>query len=212
MKMQYERKSIVAYGKKMVAAGLTRGTGGNLSVFNRHNGLVAISPSGLDYFKTKANDVTIVDTNGIIIDGKRKPSTELPMHLSVYSARQDIHAIVHTHSVYATTLSCMGKPLPPLHYTIGFAGTGVPCAPYATYGTAQLARKAVQYMKESRAVLLANHGLLTGGTSLKEAFYIAEMVEYCAELYCKSLSIGKPKILSRREMLCVCKKLTSYGK
>ena len=212
MKLENERKSIVAYGKKMLTAGLTRGTGGNLSIFNRKQELIAISPSGLDYYKTKAMDVTVVDMDGVLSDGKRPPSTEMPMHLSLYAARKDIHALVHTHSVYATTLSCLRIGLPPLHYTIGFAGPEVLCAPYATYGTRELARTAVRYMKGSKAVLLANHGLLAAGSTLQEAFSIAEMVEFCAELYCRSLSIGKPKLLTHKEMLCVCTKLKSYGK
>jgi L-fuculose-phosphate aldolase len=212
MKLVQERRQIVFYGKKMITAGLTRGTGGNLSIYRRRENLIAISPSGIDYFDTRAADVTVVDTGGARVEGKRVPSTEMPMHLAVYARRNDLHALVHTHSPFATTLACLQLDLPPLHYALGFAGAAVRCAPYATFGSAQLARAAVRSMQNAKAVLLANHGLLAGGRTLAEAFYVAEMVEYCAELYCRALSLGKPKIISAREMRRVSGKLSTYGK
>jgi len=130
-----ERQEIVEYGKKLVTSGLTKGTGGNLSIFNRKEGLMAISPSGIDYFKITPKDVVVLDLDGNIIDGDKKPSSELEMHRIFYKNRDDIDAIIHTHSTYATILSCLNVPLPPVHYMVALAGLNVRCAKYATFGT-----------------------------------------------------------------------------
>ncbi|MCX8044542.1 MAG: class II aldolase/adducin family protein [Desulfobacterota bacterium] len=205
-----ERQTIVAYGRRMLSVGLTVGTGGNLSI-RCSDKLIAISPSGVPYETMRPSDVPVVDISGHAVLGKKKPSSELPMHLAVYQHRQDINALVHTHSRYATALSCARMDLPPIHYTIGFAGSSVRCAPYALYGTAELAEHAVTFMGNGKAVLLANHGVLAGGATLGEAFMIAQVVEYCAELFCLSRVIGTPHCLSAKEMQRVIRNLTEYG-
>ena len=130
---------IVEYGKLLLARRLTVGTGGNLSVYDRASGYVAISPSGIDYESTQPGDVVVVDMSGAVVDGCRRPSSELAMHLALYEQRPDVCAVVHTHSVFATTLACLECSLPAVHYLIGFAGKEVRCAPYATFGTRELA-------------------------------------------------------------------------
>jgi len=205
-----ERRDLVAYGRKLLANGLTVGTGGNLSVRSQSD-LVAISPSGIAYDAMQPRDITIVDLNGTKVEGNRKPSSELPMHLAVYQKRSDLRALVHTHSCYATALSCLRRDLPAIHYALGFAGPFVRCAPYATYGTSELAKKALDYMNGSKAVLLANHGVLAGGATLSEAFMIAQIVEFCAQLYCIARAVGKPQTLSQKEMERVIHKLAAYG-
>jgi L-fuculose-phosphate aldolase len=212
MLLEQERQLIVAYGKKLIASGLTRGTGGNLSICSRENSLAAISPSGLDYFETKPEDVPVVDLSGLVVDGSRKPSSELPFHLIFYKKREDISSVVHTHSVHATTLACLGLELPAVHYLIGFAGSSVRCAPYATYGTDALARSALDSMEGRKAVLLANHGLIAGGTTIQEAFQIAESVEFCAELYSRCRAMGQPLVLSADAMNIIIDKFKTYGK
>ncbi|MBN2108008.1 MAG: L-fuculose-phosphate aldolase [Deltaproteobacteria bacterium] len=212
MLLEQERQLIVAYGKKLIMSGLTRGTGGNLSICDRESGFTAISPSGLDYFETNPEDVPVVDHSGLVVDGRRKPSSELPFHLVFYQSREDISSVVHTHSVYATTLACLGLELPAVHYLIGFAGSSVRCAPYATYGTDALARSAFDYMEGRKAVLLANHGLIAGGATIQQAFQIAEAVEFCAEIYCRCRAMGQPLVLSSAEMAVVMDKFTTYGK
>jgi L-fuculose-phosphate aldolase len=207
-----ERELIAAYGRRLITSGLTRGTCGNLSICNRESGFAAISPSGLDYFDTNPEDVPVVDLSGRIVDGTRKPSSELPFHLIFYQSREDISAVVHTHSVHATTLSCLGLELPAVHYLIGFAGSSVRCAPYATYGTEALARSAFDYMEARKAVLLANHGLIAGGATIQEAFQIAEAVEFCAEIYSRCRAMGQPLVLSSAEMAVIIDKFKTYGK
>jgi len=212
MVLEQERRLIVDYGKKLITHGLTRGTGGNLSAFNRESGLAAISPSGIDYFETAPEDVPVVDLEGRVVAGSHKPSSEMPFHVIFYKNRPEISAVVHTHSVHATALACLGLELPALHYLIGFAGKNVRCANYATFGTDGLAKNALAAMADRKAVLLANHGMIAGGADIREAFMIAETVEYCAEIYCRCRAIGQPLILPDSEMDLVMEKFKQYGK
>lgn len=206
-----ERKEIIEYGKKLITTNLTKGTGGNVSIFNRKEKLMAISPSGIDYFKIKPEDVVIMDLDGNVVYGDKEPSSEWGMHLIFYNKRDDIDAIIHTHTVFATAVSCLNITLPPVHYMIALAGPDVRCAEYATYGTMELAENAFEAMKDRYAVLLANHGLLAGAKDLANAFNITEEIEYCAELYYRSKSIGEPVILSQDEMEMMMERFKTYG-
>lgn len=211
MLMEKERRLIVEFGRRLVTSGLTSGTGGNLSIYNREEKLMAISPSGIDYFDIEPENVAVLNIEGEIIDGNKKPSSEVELHRIFYERRRDINAIIHTHTIYATTLACLNWALPPVHYMVALAGKDVRCAPYATFGTKELAENAFEAMKDRKAVLLANHGLLTGGSSLEEAFNITEQIEYCAELYYRTKSIGEPVILSQEEMDLMKEKFKTYG-
>lgn len=211
MLMEKERKLIVEFGKKLVTTGLTKGTGGNLSIYNREEKLMAITPSGIDYFEIRPEDVVVLTIDGKQVDGDKKPSSEVELHRIFYERRTDIDAMIHTHTIYATTLACLNWSLPPVHYMVAVAGKDVRCAPYATFGTRELAENAFQFMKDRKAVLLANHGLLTGGSSLQEAFNITEQIEYCAELYYRTKCIGEPVIISDEEMELMKEKFKTYG-
>ena len=211
MILEKERELIVEYGKKLIDTGLTKGTGGNLSIYNREKKLMAISPSGIDYYKIKPKDVVILDLDGNKIDGDKTPSSEYDMHRIFYKNRTDIDAIIHTHTMYATTIACLNWDLPPVHYMVALAGPNVRCAKYATYGTKELAENAFKAMENRKAVLLANHGLLTGAKDLANAFNITEEIEYCAELYYRTKCIGKPVILSDEEMDLMLEKFKTYG-
>ena len=158
----FDRAALVEYGKKLVNAGLTKGTGGNLSLFDRERGLMAITPSGIDFFDIRESDIVVMDSGGEVVEGSRTPSSEWQMHLETYLARPDIDAVIHAHTMYATVLACLREPLPATHYMVAVAGVDVPVAEYATYGTPELAHNAVKAMKGRRAVLLANHGILAG--------------------------------------------------
>lgn len=211
MRMNQEREQIAAFGKKMVAAGFLKGTSGNLSIFNPELGLFAISPSGIAYDQIGPEDVVLMDLEGRVAEGSKKPSSEFEMHSVFYRERQDIRAILHTHSVFATTLACLRLDLPPVHYMIAVAGPNVRCAAYAPFGTKALADNALIAMKDRRAVLLANHGLLAGAETLSEACNIAEEIEYVAEIYCRTKTAGHPVILSENEMKEVQEKFKNYG-
>lgn len=212
MKLEKERKLIVEYGKKLIDSDLTTGTGGNLSILNKDKGLVAISPSGVDYYKIKKEDIVIIDLDGNIIEGKHKPSSELAMHLIVYNNRQDILSVIHTHSIYATSIACLNIELPAVHYMIAVAGNKVPCAKYASFGTDELAKNAVETLgSKYKAVLLANHGLLSCGIDIKGAFNVAEEIEYVAEVYFRTKAIGEPVIINSAEMTKMDKAFETYG-
>lgn len=211
MLMQEEREQIVNYGKTLVTSGLTKGTGGNLSIYNRGKGLMCISPSGIDYFEIKPEDVVVLDIHGNKVDGSKDPSSEYEMHRIFYANREDIDAIIHTHTMYATTLACLNWSLPAVHYMLALAGHDVRCAKYATYGTKELAENAYEAMKDRYAVLLANHGLLAGAKDLANAFNITEEIEYCSELYYRTKAIGEPVILPEEEMSIMLEKFKTYG-
>ncbi len=211
MLLKSERNDIAAFGRKLISAGLTTGTGGNLSLFNRPENLVAISPSGTEYGNTQPEDIVILDLAGNVVEGRLKPSSELDFHLALYKRRPDIHAVVHTHSTYATTIACLNREIPAVHYLVGFAGNKVPVAPYATFGTPALAANITETIGEYNAVLLANHGLVAVGPTMIKAFSIAEQVEFVARIYYQTRCIGDPAILPDKEMETVIRKFGSYG-
>lgn len=211
MLLQKEREQVVEYGKKLITNRLTKGTGGNISIFNRSEGLMAISPSGIDYFETTPEDVAVLNLTGEVVQGKRKPSSEYEMHRILYEHRNDINAVVHTHSTYAAILACLNWGIESTHYLIGSAGGDVRCAKYTTFGTDELAKSALEGMKDRYAVLLGNHGLLTGGKDISHAFNVAEEIEFCAEIYYKAKCVGSPVILSDNEMKIVLDKFNTYG-
>jgi L-fuculose-phosphate aldolase len=207
-----ERDDIVCFGRKLLAAGLTTGTGGNLSIVSRSEGLIAISPSGIEYEEMTPADVPVVDLAGAAVEGIRKPSSELDFHRALYRKRPDIRAVVHTHSVYATTMACLNWEIPAVHYLVAFSGLKVPLAPYATFGTPELAANVAESIGEFNAVLLANHGLVTVGENLATAFAVAEEIELVARIYYQAKCIGDPVILPDGEMSRVVEKFASYGR
>lgn len=212
MILETERKKVVEYGKKLIESGLTTGTGGNISIYNSNEKLVAVSPSGMDYFETAAEDVVVIDLEGSIVDGDKKPSSEISMHLINYQKAKKINAVVHTHSTYSTILATLGWNLPAANYFIAIAGgKDVRCARYATFGTQELAKEAFEAMKDRNACFLANHGLLTRAHSIEQAFSIAEETERMAEIYYKCKCVGDPMILSDQEVDVMLEKFKTYG-
>ena len=208
--MEYEKEQVVRYGKKLIDRRLTTGSGGNISVYNREKNLVAISPSGLDYYETTPEDIVILDMDGNLVEGKHRPSSEAGMHLAFYKNRADVSGIVHTHSKFATAIACMGWELPAVHYLIGMAGHRVKCTGYATYGSDELAKKALETIGDSNAVLLANHGLIALGEDVDRAFSTAEHLEFVSEVYYLTKTLGTPNILSDEDMDEVMKKFGTY--
>lgn len=212
MLMEKERNLVVEYGQKMVTQHLTNGTGGNISIFDPEKKLVALSPSGMDYFKTKPEDVVILNLEGEIVDGERKPSSEKDLHIEMYKKFPWVTSVVHTHSMYCTVFACLGMPLKSVHYILSDAGTDVvPVTPYKTYGTKELAIAAAESIGDSKATILANHGMLAIGKDIKDAFGVASSCEWIAEIQWRTMAIGTPNILDRDEMEFVMKKFNTYG-
>lgn len=207
-----EKKELVEYGKKMSAEGLSSGTSGNLSIYLKEEGAVLITPSGIGYFDTTPEDIVVMDLEGNIIEGTRKPSSEWHLHTLFYKNKPEARAVVHTHSKFCTTLSTLRMPIKAVHYVIADAGTNeVPCAPYRRYGTEELAKVAVESAKESNAVLLANHGIVVCGKNLKSAYGLAKGMEYVAEIQVTAMSVGEPVVLSKEEMDEVLEGFKTYG-
>lgn len=212
MLMKDEREAIVEYCIKLTEHKLTKGTGGNISIYDREKKIMAISPSGLDYYMTKPEDVVVMDMDGNVVEGRRKPSTEYNLHRIFYVKRDDCNSVVHCHSMFSAVLACLRWPIPASHYMIALAGKDVRCAEYATFGTQELAENAFEAMRERNAVLLANHGLLAVSTDLPNAFNIAEEIEFCAEIYYRTKCVGEPFILSDEEMALMDQKFNHYSR
>lgn len=171
-----------------------------------------ITPSGKRYEETEPGDVVFVAADGSVPKGQSKPSTEWHFHLAAYRARPDRRAVVHSHSMYATVLACAHKPIPAFHYMVAVAGgKDIPCVPYATFGTEELARYVAAGLKDSDACLMANHGQIALGRSPTYALELAIEVEVLAEQYYKVLSIGDVHLLDDAEVRKIVNKFRRYG-
>ena len=211
MILEKEREQVIEYSLKLLSEGLTNGTAGNVSIFNREKGLVAISPTGVNYSELTPEMISVVDLDGKLIEGL-KPSSELEMHMILYRNREDVNAVIHTHPVYTTVLACLRQDLPAIDYMIAVTGaTKVRCAEYASYGTKELTENAYKAMGSSLAVILANHGLTTAGKDIANAFNITVQVEYISNLYIKAKNIGEPIILPDDEMNSMLERFKTYG-
>jgi L-fuculose-phosphate aldolase len=210
MTLAEPRGDVAAAARRLFEAGLLRGTAGNLSV--RSGGLVAVTPSGVDYRLLDPGAVAVVDLDGRQVEGTLAPSSELPLHLAVYRARPDVGAVVHTHSRFATTFAVLGEELPAVHYLLAHAGRRVRVAPYATFGSGELADACVAALAGDRAVLLANHGVVAVGADLERALAAAEAVEEVAELCWRARCLGTPAVLPDEEMDRVARAFEGYGR
>ena len=205
------RKEVIATALEMSRSGLSPGRSGNVSC--RFEDGMLITPTGKRYEDTEPDDIVFVAADGSVPSGQIKPSSEWQFHLAVYHARPDRHALVHTHSMHATVLACAHKPIPAFHYMIGVAGgKDIPCVPYATFGTEDLARHVAAGLRERDACLMANHGQIACGASLAHALEIAQEVEVLAEQYYKVLVLGDVHILDDAEMLDIAERFKAYGR
>lgn len=212
MRLEKERALLVGYGQRMSRGGLSVGTSGNLSIFDPETGLMAITPSGLDYESTTPADIVLMDLDAHIVEGERKPSSEWALHTNFYRRHPSARAVVHTHSVYCTTLACLGRPLEAVHYAIADAGVSrVPVAPYRLFGSEALADAAVEVCGEGKAVLLANHGLVVWRESLPKAFALAQSMEFTAELQWRAMAVGTPNVLTDSQMAEALERFQTYG-
>lgn len=212
MLMKRERELVVEYGKKLITSGLTTGTGGNISILDSDSGYYCISPSGIDYFKTTIDDIVVMDLDGNIVEGDRKPSSEYEMHRYIYLNFPEAKSVVHCHSTFATVLSTVREDLPASNYIIADGGgKDIKCADYATFGTVDIAKEAVKAMENRRGCLLANHGQITYGTKVETAFSLALTIEQLSKIHVLSMAIGEPVILSDKEMENILERFKTYG-
>lgn len=211
--MEREREQLAETGKRLLRERLTAGTAGNLSI--REGDQIAISPSGIPYEEIQPSDIVVMTMDGTVVDGSNKPSSEYGLHAAIYRARPQARAVVHTHSMYCTTLACLHTPLQAFHYIIAQSGSHtVPLVPYRTYGTPELAEaceKTLMAHPDTQAVLLENHGLCTCGASLRDAFSLAASCEWCAEVQWRCMAAGRPEPLTAEQIQTVITHLRSYG-
>lgn len=203
------RESLLNNFKKLAELGLNKGTSGNASVRTDKGFLV--TPSGMAIEQLSATNMVEVNMAGQAISAG-KPSSEWRFHRDIYQARPEVNAIVHTHSMFATSLSCLRQDIPPFHYMIAVAGgKDIRCAEYALFGTQALSDAAIGALQDRKACLLANHGMIAIGKTLDQALSVAMEVETLCEQYWRALHIGQPKILSDQEMAEVFEQFKDYG-
>ena len=203
---------IIRIARAMDARGFAPSKTGNVSA--RMDVGFLVTPTGLPYGALKPADLVHLAPDGKVLKGKHRPSSEWRFHASIYRTRPEVNAIIHNHSPRATALSCARKPLPAFHYMIAIAGGhDISCADYATFGTQELADNAVAALRDRKACLLANHGVIALGTTLDAAWTVAQEVENLAGEYLDILATGlKPVILDADEMKRVIAKFADYGR
>lgn len=195
------RDEIIEICHLLVKRKLVNLTAGNVSCKDKDSGLVAVTPSGMDYLKLRPRDIVVMDPKGNIVEGEKKPSIETPMHLAVYEARPDVGAVVHTHSTYATALGCLYENLPVITLEIAsHIGSEIPVCRYAMPATKELAESVAEQLKNYNATLMPNHGVCVVGKNLHEAFVNAYSVEISAQIYYIAKTIGQPKVIPEKDV------------
>jgi L-fuculose-phosphate aldolase len=208
-KSKDKRQSIIDACLEMNASGINQGTSGNISL--RHKEGMLITPTSMAYVKMKPDDIVEMGLDGGV-KGKGNPSTEWRFHLDIFRARPDVHAIVHAHPTYCTTLAIMERGIPAIHYMVAVAGgADIRCAPYATFGTQELSDHAVEALKDRKACLLAHHGMIATADSLERAMWLAVEVETLARQYVNCLQLGEPSVLPPEEIANVAMRISNYG-
>ena len=208
--MQNKRENLLKTAQKLIETGLNKGTAGNASV--RYENGFLITPSGM-----AVEDMTSASMVQMAFDGSYEqgkiPSSEWRFHRDILASRTDVNAIVHTHSMFATTLACLHKDIPPFHYMIAVVGGDtIRCAPYALFGSQALSNNALAALIDRKACLLANHGMIALGRDLDDALAVTVEVENLCEQYWRALQLGEPHILTEAEMREVFQQFKGYGK
>jgi L-fuculose-phosphate aldolase len=188
-----ERAAVAAACRRLAAEGLLVGTAGNVSA--RAGDCVAISATGMVLADATTDQVTVVDMDGTVVGGELAPTSELDLHLGVYR-RYDAGAVVHTHAPMATALSCvLEDELPCVHYQMLLLGGPVRVAPYATFGTPELADSVIEALDGRTAALMANHGAIAHGPDLDKAVELSLLLEWACTVYWRAAAIGHPRAL-----------------
>lgn len=195
------RKKVVEKGTEILATNLTVGTWGNISCRVPGEDYIAITPTGMSYDTLVPEDIVVLDLKGNTVNGTRKPSIEVPMHLAIYNAREDVKAIVHTHSAYATAMAVARREIPgAIEDLVQIVGGNVRVNEYALPGTAQLGINTLKAMEGRNAVLLANHGMLGAGRDLEEALRVCQVVEKSAQITLLAQLMGGVIELSQNDI------------
>ena len=207
--MKNLKSEVIKYSKMLNIKKLSALRSGNISI--RYKEGFFITPSGAKYFSLKNKDIVFVSLKGEFNKKNGIPSSEWRFHQDIYLNKKNAQAIVHAHSNYATAISAHGKSIPAFHYMVAMAGgNNIRCAKYATYGTRELSKNILKALINRNACLIGNHGQIAFSEDISKAFELAEEVENLSNQYIKALKIGKPKILSSKEMNKVLSKAKNY--
>lgn len=203
------REALLTLCQRLEQLGLNKGTSGNVSL--RCEQGFWITPSGKANAELQAEDMVLMDLAANCLSAG-KPSSEWRFHRDIYQAKPEVQAVVHTHSMFATSLSCLRNDIPAFHYMIAVAGgDSIRCAHYALFGSQALSDHALQALQQRHACLLANHGMIATGRSAQHALSVALEVETLCEQYWRALQVGQPHILSDDEMQQVFEQFKGYG-
>jgi L-fuculose-phosphate aldolase len=196
-----ERRAVAAACRRLAEAGLVIGTSGNVSA-RGEGGLLAITPTGAELGELEPKQVSVVDGSGTVVDGELEPTSELALHLGVYE-RFDAGAVVHTHAPASTALSCVIDELPCVHYSMLLLGGSVRVAPYATFGTPELAESVLAALTGKTAALMANHGAVTLGDEVDAAVGRTMLLEWACDVYSRAAAVGEPRTLDSGQQQAV---------
>jgi L-fuculose-phosphate aldolase len=202
------RAAVAAAARRLAGERLVLGTSGNVSL--RAGEAVAVSPTGAKLAELEAGQVAVTDLDGNQTDGALAPTSELGLHLGIHAERGD-GAVVHTHSPFATALSCVVDELPPVHYEMLRFGGSVRVAPYATFGSQELAAAVHAALEGRTAALMANHGSVVAAASMDAAVELALLLEWACEVYWRASQIGTPRTLGDDELRAVVEQVATLG-
>ena len=191
-----EREAVASASRHLARTGLVIGTAGNISA--RRGDLVAVTPTGADLGDVTADMVTVITLDGEVVEGDLAPTSEVPLHTGIYKATNAV-AVTHAHAMASTALSCCHSELPPLHYSCLGLGGAPRTAPYATFGSQELADNVIEALKGRNAAMMQNHGSIAYGSKMSEAIERLELLEWLAELYWRASSMGTPHILTDKD-------------
>jgi L-fuculose-phosphate aldolase len=191
-----EREAVAGASRHLARTGLVIGTAGNIST--RQGDLVAVTPTGADLGDVTAEMVTVITLDGEVVDGDLAPTSEVPLHTGIYKATNAL-AVTHAHAMASTALSCCHSELPPLHYSCLGLGGAPRTAPYATFGSQELADNVIEALQGRNAAMMQNHGSIAYGSKMSEAIERLELLEWLAELYWRASSMGTPHILTDKD-------------
>jgi L-fuculose-phosphate aldolase len=198
--LERQREEVAAAARRLAAEGLVLGTAGNVSA--REGDQVAVTPTGAALAELSPDQVSVVDLDGALAWGDLEPTSELELHLGVYR-RFEAAAVVHTHAPMATALSCVVGELPCIHYSMLLLGGSVPVAPYATFGTSELAESVLAALEGKTAALMANHGAIVHAGAVASAVESALLLEWACGVYWHAAAIGSPRVLGEEEQRAV---------
>jgi L-fuculose-phosphate aldolase len=204
-----QREQVAAASRRLAAEGLTPGTAGNVSA--REGDRVAITPTGAVLAELEAEQVSVVDMDGNLVDGSLAPTSELDLHLGVYR-RYGAGAVVHTHAPMATAIACvLPDELPCVHYQMLLLGGAVRIAPYRTFGTSALAEAVLEALEGHTAALMANHGAIAYGPGIESAVENMLLLEWACSVYWHAAALGKPRVLDKEQLDAVVESFVRRG-